>query len=100
MQSMASKGLFQLTQMLRGSRCSHPSMRMARHDDDSSAKFAIKNARKDMRYYTNMTEQLPVASFLGENVHQLFVMAENMGFGDRFIPRMIDVFQKINGLKK
>jgi hypothetical protein len=43
---------------------------------------------------------LPVASFLGENVHQLFVMAENMGFGDRFIPRMIDVFQKINGLKK
>ncbi len=69
-------------------------------DDDSAAKFAIKNARKDMRYYTNMTEQLPVASFLGECVHQLYVMAENMGFGDRFIPRMIDVFQKINGLKK
>jgi 3-hydroxyisobutyrate dehydrogenase-like beta-hydroxyacid dehydrogenase len=69
-------------------------------DDDTAAKFAIKNARKDMRYYTNMTEQLPVASFLGESVHQLFVMAENMGFGDRFIPRMIDVFQKINGLKK
>jgi 3-hydroxyisobutyrate dehydrogenase-like beta-hydroxyacid dehydrogenase len=69
-------------------------------DDDSSAKFAIKNARKDMRYYTNMTEQLPVASFLGESVHQLFVMAESMGFGDRFIPRMIDVFQKINGMKK
>lgn len=69
-------------------------------DDDSSAKFAIKNARKDMRYYTNMTEQLPVASFMGESVHQLFVMAENMGFGDRFIPRMIDVFHKINGMKK
>ena len=69
-------------------------------DDDSSAKFAIKNARKDMRYYTNMTEQLPVASFMGETVHQLFVMAENLGFGDRFIPRMIDVFQKINGMKK
>jgi 3-hydroxyisobutyrate dehydrogenase-like beta-hydroxyacid dehydrogenase len=69
-------------------------------DDDSSAKFAIKNARKDMRYYTNMTEQLPVASFMGESVHQLYVMAVNLGFGDRFIPRMIDVFQKINGMKK
>jgi len=69
-------------------------------DDDSSAKFAIRNARKDMRYYTNMTEQLPVASFMGESVHQLFVMADNLGFGDRFIPRMIDVFQKINGMKK
>jgi 3-hydroxyisobutyrate dehydrogenase-like beta-hydroxyacid dehydrogenase len=69
-------------------------------DDDSHAKFAIKNARKDMRYYTNMTERLPVASFLGETVHQLYVMAENMGLGDRFIPRMIDVFQKINGMRK
>jgi 3-hydroxyisobutyrate dehydrogenase-like beta-hydroxyacid dehydrogenase len=69
-------------------------------DDDSHAKFAIKNARKDMRYYTNMTEQLPVASFLGETVHQLYVMAENIGFGDRFIPRMIDVFKAINGMKK
>jgi 3-hydroxyisobutyrate dehydrogenase-like beta-hydroxyacid dehydrogenase len=69
-------------------------------DDDSHAKFAIKNARKDMRYYTNMTEQLPVASFLGETVHQLYVMAENSGFGDRFIPRMIDVFKKINGMAK
>ncbi len=69
-------------------------------DDDSHAKFAIKNARKDMRYYTNMTEQLPVASFMGETVHQLYVMAENIGFGDRFIPRMIDVFKSINGMGK
>lgn len=69
-------------------------------DDDSHAKFAIKNACKDMRYYTNMTERLPVASFLGETVHQLYVMAENMGYGDRYVPRMIDVFQKINGMKK
>ena len=69
-------------------------------DDDSQAKFAIKNASKDMRYYTNMTERLPVASFLGETVHQLYVMAENMGYGDRYVPRMIDVFQKINGMKK
>ena len=69
-------------------------------DDDSHAKFAIKNASKDMRYYTNMAERLPVASFLGETVHQLYVMAENMGYGDRYLPRMIDVFQKINGMKK
>jgi 3-hydroxyisobutyrate dehydrogenase-like beta-hydroxyacid dehydrogenase len=69
-------------------------------DDDTAAKFAIRNARKDLRYYTNMTEQLPVASFLGEATHQLYVMAENMGFGDRFVPRMIDVFKRINGMGK
>jgi 3-hydroxyisobutyrate dehydrogenase-like beta-hydroxyacid dehydrogenase len=69
-------------------------------DDDSAAKFAIKNARKDMRYYTNMTEQLPVASFLAEQVHQLLVLADNMGYGDRYIPRMIDVMMAMNGVTK
>jgi 3-hydroxyisobutyrate dehydrogenase-like beta-hydroxyacid dehydrogenase len=66
-------------------------------DDDSSAKFAIRNARKDLRYYTNMTEQLPVASFLAETTHQLYVMAENMGYGERYVPRLIDVLAKVNG---
>ena len=70
------------------------------HDDDSHAKFAIGNARKDMRYYTNMTENLPVASFMAETAHQLCVMADNMGYGDRYLPRLIDVLGKVNGLKK
>lgn len=69
-------------------------------DDDSAAQFAIKNARKDLRYYTNMTEQLPVASFLAETAHQYTVMADNMGYGDRFIPRLIDVMMTVNGVKK
>jgi hypothetical protein len=51
-----------------------------------------------LRYYTNMTESLPVSSFLAETTHQLYVMAANMGFADRFVPRMIDVFKKINGM--
>jgi len=69
-------------------------------DDDSHAQFAIRNARKDLRYYTNMTEQLPVTSFLAETAHQVTVMADNMGYGDRFIPRLIDVLMTVNGLKK
>jgi 3-hydroxyisobutyrate dehydrogenase-like beta-hydroxyacid dehydrogenase len=69
-------------------------------DDDSHAKFAIRNARKDLRYYTNMTEQLPVTSYLAETVHQTLVMADNMGYGDRFVPRLIDVLMTVNGLKK
>ena len=69
-------------------------------DDDSAAQFAIRNARKDLRYYTNMTEQLPVTSFLAETAHQITVMADNMGYGDRFIPRLIDVLMSVNGVKK
>lgn len=69
-------------------------------DDDSHAKFAIRNARKDLRYYTNMTEKLPVASFLAETAHQLYVMADNLGYGERYVPRMIDMMLQTNGIKK
>ncbi len=68
------------------------------HDDDSHAKFAIRNARKDLRYYTNMTENMPVASFMAEQVHQTFVQAETMGYGERYVPRLIDMMKKLAGL--
>jgi 3-hydroxyisobutyrate dehydrogenase-like beta-hydroxyacid dehydrogenase len=70
------------------------------HDDDSHAQFAIRNARKDLRYYTNMTEQLPVTSFLAETAHQITVMADNLGYGERYVPRLVDVLMKVNGLGK
>lgn len=69
-------------------------------DDDSHAQFAIRNARKDLRYYTNMTETMPVTSFLAETVHQLLVLADNQGYGERFVPRLIDVMLKMNGITK
>jgi 3-hydroxyisobutyrate dehydrogenase-like beta-hydroxyacid dehydrogenase len=69
-------------------------------DDDSHAKFTIRNARKDLRYYTNMTEKMPMASFLAETTHQFTVMADNLGYGERFVPRLVDVMMKINGLSK
>lgn len=69
-------------------------------DDDSHAKFTIRNARKDLRYYTNMTETMPVASFLAETAHQLYVAADNMGFGDRYVARMIDMLLRLNGVTK
>lgn len=68
-------------------------------NDDSHAQFAIRNARKDLRYYTNMTEQLPVTSFLAETAHQITVMADNLGYGERFVPRLIDVLMQVNGMK-
>jgi 3-hydroxyisobutyrate dehydrogenase-like beta-hydroxyacid dehydrogenase len=69
-------------------------------DDDSQARFSIRNARKDLRYYTNMTEQLPVPSPIGETIHQSFVLAETQGYGDRFVPRMIDMMMQLAGVKK
>jgi 3-hydroxyisobutyrate dehydrogenase-like beta-hydroxyacid dehydrogenase len=69
-------------------------------NDESAAQFAIRNARKDLRYYTNMTGELPVTSFMAEAVHQTLVLADNLGFGDRFVPRLVDALDKANGGKK
>jgi 3-hydroxyisobutyrate dehydrogenase-like beta-hydroxyacid dehydrogenase len=70
------------------------------HDDDTHAKFAIRNARKDLRYYTNMTEQMPVASPIAETIHQAYVLADTQGYGDRFVPRMITMMSANAGIKK
>jgi 3-hydroxyisobutyrate dehydrogenase-like beta-hydroxyacid dehydrogenase len=67
------------------------------HNDDSSAKFTISNARKDLRYYTSIAEQLPVTAFLAEAVHQTYVLAENLGYDSRYIPRLIDALASVNG---
>jgi hypothetical protein len=50
--------------------------------------------------YTNMTELLPVTSFLAETAHQITVMADNPGYGERHLPRLIDVLMKVNGLSR
>jgi 3-hydroxyisobutyrate dehydrogenase-like beta-hydroxyacid dehydrogenase len=68
------------------------------HDDDSHAKFAIRNGRKDLRYYTNMTENMPVASPVAETIHQIFVLADTQGYGERFVPRLVDMMGKNAGV--
>lgn len=74
-------------------------IKVALADDDSAAQFAIANARKDLRYYTNMAEKLPVVSFIGEAIHQTFILAEARGYGQRFVPRLIDLLGELNGVE-
>ncbi len=68
-------------------------------NDDSAAKFALDNARKDVRYYTNMTEKMPLASFVAEAVHQTLVLASAQGYGDKYVPRLVDLACQLNGVK-
>ena len=65
--------------------------------DDSAAKFAIRNARKDLRYYTSMAEEQASPALLAEQVLQLYTLAENLGFADRYVPRMVDVMMQMGG---
>jgi 3-hydroxyisobutyrate dehydrogenase-like beta-hydroxyacid dehydrogenase len=68
-------------------------------DDDSAAKFALDNARKDVRYYTNMTETMPLTSFVAEAVHQTLVLAAAQGYGQKYVPRLVNLACQLNGIK-
>ena len=64
--------------------------------DESVFKFAINNAQKDLRYYTTMTQEEPVTSFIAESVHQTYVLARNLGYGENYVPRLVDMLAQIN----
>lgn len=74
-------------------------MGVALRDDDSALQFYIQNAQKDLRYYTTMTQNQSSTSFLAETVHQSYVLASNLGYGEKFVPRMVDMMAEINGVK-
>lgn len=65
----------------------------------AALKFALDNARKDIRYYTHMTEDLPMTSIMGEATHQSLVNACMLGFGEEFVPSLIKVQEKLNGFR-
>ena len=67
--------------------------------DFTRMKFSIVNAAKDLRYYTHLAESLPIASFVGEAVHQSFEQAVALGLGERLVPSMIEAQEKLNNMQ-
>ena len=67
--------------------------------DLGGLKFTLVNAMKDLRYYTHMTESLPVSSIMGEAVHQSLVNANLLGFGEKYIASLLEAQEKLNGVK-
>lgn len=62
-------------------------------------KFQLANARKDLRYYTHLAEDAGIVSFMGETTHQVFTQAVALGFGDHFLPSLIEAQAKLHGVK-
>jgi 3-hydroxyisobutyrate dehydrogenase-like beta-hydroxyacid dehydrogenase len=73
--------------------------KMLKEGDVTGMKFGIANAQKDLRYYTHLAEQLPVASFMGEAAHQSFVQAVNLGFGDKLIASLFEAQEKASNVR-
>ena len=60
-------------------------------------KFELDNARKDVRYYTHLAENLGVPSVVGEGVHQSLALASALGFGKGFVPALVQAQEKLTG---
>jgi 3-hydroxyisobutyrate dehydrogenase-like beta-hydroxyacid dehydrogenase len=72
--------------------------KMLESGDLSGLKFTLSNAAKDLRYYTHFTESMMLPSIVGEAVHQSLVMANALGFGDKYVPSLIEAQEKLAGV--
>ena len=70
----------------------------AKDGDLTGLKFTLVNAAKDLRYYTHFTESMMLPSLVGEAVHQSLVLANALGFGDKYVPSLIEAQAKLTGL--
>ncbi len=59
--------------------------------------FELDNARKDIRYYTHLAENLAVPTVMGEAVHQSLTLASALGFGARYVPSLVEAQEKLTG---
>jgi 3-hydroxyisobutyrate dehydrogenase-like beta-hydroxyacid dehydrogenase len=60
-------------------------------------RFELDNARKDLRYYTHLAEEVKVPALVGEAVHQSLVMASALGQGKKFVTALVTAQEKLTG---
>ncbi len=73
--------------------------KMLESGDLSGLKFTLVNAAKDLRYYTHFTESMMLPSPIGEAVHQSLITANALGFGDKYVPSLIEAQERLAGVK-
>jgi len=61
--------------------------------------FKLKNAQKDLRYYTHLAEAVGSTAFIGEAAHQTFVLAAAQGEGENWVPAVARGLGRANGVR-
>jgi 6-phosphogluconate dehydrogenase len=67
--------------------------------DLGGLKFELDNARKDVRYYTHLAENLAVPTVVGEAVHQSLALASALGHGKKYVPSLVEAQEQLTGAK-
>jgi 3-hydroxyisobutyrate dehydrogenase-like beta-hydroxyacid dehydrogenase len=61
--------------------------------------FTLANAKKDIGYYQQMAGNASFAGPLGGVLYQQLVQANALGLGEKFVPSLIEAYERINGIK-
>ena len=67
--------------------------------DFTGLKFELDNARKDLRYFTHLAEQVNVPAPVGDAVHQSLATASALGMGREFVPALVKAQEKLTGAR-
>jgi 3-hydroxyisobutyrate dehydrogenase-like beta-hydroxyacid dehydrogenase len=67
--------------------------------DLAGLKFELDNARKDVRYYTHLAENLAIPSVMGEAVHQSLSIASALGHGRKLVPSLVEAQEQLAHVK-
>jgi 3-hydroxyisobutyrate dehydrogenase-like beta-hydroxyacid dehydrogenase len=60
--------------------------------------FTLGNAKKDIGYYQQMVAGAPLAGPMGAALQQVLVQANALGLGEKFVPSLIEAYERVNGL--
>jgi 3-hydroxyisobutyrate dehydrogenase-like beta-hydroxyacid dehydrogenase len=61
-------------------------------------RFQLANGLKDLRYYAHLHESLGTVSVLGQAVQQGFSIANALGYGQHYVPALIEAQAQLNSV--
>jgi 3-hydroxyisobutyrate dehydrogenase-like beta-hydroxyacid dehydrogenase len=61
--------------------------------------FELDNARKDIRYYGHLAENVQVPAPVGQAVHQSLATASALGHGRKFVPALVTAQEQLTGAR-
>ncbi|MDE0034601.1 MAG: NAD(P)-dependent oxidoreductase [Deltaproteobacteria bacterium] len=66
--------------------------------DCSGLNFSLANAEKDLRYYNQMADAVPLSGNLGRAVQHALIQGLNLGYANGLVGDLLHVQEKLNGL--
>mgnify|MGYP001813070925 CR=1 FL=1 len=67
--------------------------------DPNAHPFAMVNCLKDITYYNRLATKHNAATLVSDGVMQTLKLGKNMGYGERYMTQMADIFRTLNAPK-